>query len=164
MRALSCLAFLLLSFAGHAEEESPMLSHAEKAAITAEVKQEIDGLIEGCEQLDMERAFAIFSREPGFYVIAGDGKAYDFPTFYDNNKQYLGACSRFELETSKLDIKVLTRELVVVSWLYKATATYSSGAQDVIEHAGATFVLQKSNGKWVAISYQESNAAPVRIE
>jgi hypothetical protein len=144
-------------------KKSNMLSESEISTIQNEVKKEIDLLITGCESLDMDMAFKVFTREPGFFMIASDGRDYDFQSFFNNNKDYLDTCIKFELFTRKLDIKVLTSDLVVVSWLYKAVATMKEGNQDIFENAGATFLFKKIYDEWVVINYQESTLPPERI-
>ncbi|MBN2349038.1 MAG: nuclear transport factor 2 family protein [Bacteroidales bacterium] len=137
-----------------------MESESAVSNIKIEVKKELDLLISGCEALDMELAFKAYSRNPEFFMIAGDGNYYDFQTFFENNKNYLATCSKFELETIKEDIKVLTDSLVIVSWVYKAVATLKTGRQDIWEKAGATFLFEKINGEWKIINYHESHLSP----
>lgn len=117
--------------------------------IENEVKAEIDSLIKGCELLDMNRAFKAFSKSQDFLMIAEDGNFYDYKTFYENNKGYLKSCSRLELFTKKLDIKAVSNDLVIASWLYKVKATLKTGEQNNIENAGVTFLFKKINNVWV---------------
>ena len=140
-----------------------MLSESEISAIQDEIKEEIDLLITGCETLDMDMAFKVFSRDSDFYMIASDGQDYDFDSFFNNNKDYLDTCIKFELFTRQLDIKVLTSDIVVVSWLYKAVATLKDGDQDIFENAGATFIFKKVYDNWAVINYQESTLPPERV-
>ena len=108
----------------------------------------------------MDLAFKVFSKSPDFFMIAGDGNYYDYQAFFDNNKNYLESCSKFELFTTKLDIKVLSSDLVIVSWLYKAVATLQTGDQDIIEKAGATFLFKRIDTDWIVINYHESSLPP----
>ena len=140
-----------------------MLSETEISEIQDEIKKEIDLLITGCEALDMDMAFKVFSRDSDFFMIGSDGQDYDFDSFFNNNKDYLDTCIKFELFTRKLDIKVLTSDIVVVSWLYKAVATLKEGNQDIYENAGATFLFKKVYDNWAVINYQESTLPPERV-
>ena len=45
------------------------LSNSEKEKIKNELYQAINTLIAGCEALDMELAFGIFSNSPGFLMM-----------------------------------------------------------------------------------------------
>jgi len=140
-----------------------MLSESEISEIQDEIKKEIDLLITGCETLDMDMAFKVFSRDTDFFMIASDGRDYDFQSFFNNNKDYLDSCIKFELFTRKLDIKVLTSDIVVVSWLYKTVATLKEGNQDIFENAGATFLFKRVYDNWAVINYQESTLPPERV-
>ena len=161
MKTLFYLIILtVLSISCTTKNKSSMITEKEIDIIKNEVKSEIDSLIIGCESLDMHLAFKVFSKSPDFFMIASDGNYYDYQTFFNNNKVYLESCSKFELFTTRLDIKVLTSDLVIVSWLYKAVATLETGDQDIIEKAGATFLFKKLDNEWKVINYHESSLPP----
>ncbi|MDD5328169.1 MAG: hypothetical protein PHY02_10220 [Phycisphaerae bacterium] len=139
-----------------------MLPESEIEVIRNEVKDEINNLIIGCESLDMELAFKVFSKTSDFFMIASNGYYYDYQTFFNNNKNYLDNCSEFKLTTLKEEIKVLADDLVIVSWIYKAIATLKTGEQDIWDKAGATFLFKKIDDDWKVINYQESSLPPER--
>lgn len=160
MKQLFYLLILTFLFTSCIKNKHNMISENRKKEIKDEIKKEIDSLIIGCESLDMSLAFKVFSKSPDFFMIASDGNFYDYQTFYNNNKNYFEICSSFELDTKKLDIKVLSDDLVIVSWLYKVVATLKTGNKDIIENAGATFLFKKIDNKWIVINYQESSLPP----
>ncbi len=139
-----------------------VMSETDRKGIEDEIREALDCLITGCETLDMELAFSPFSRSPEFRMIAADGSLCNFATYYDNNVSYLETCSAFSLTTIASDVLVLRPDLAVLSWIYKAVATFKSGEQDIIDRAGASFVFEKRNGEWKAIHYHESSLPPVR--
>ena len=120
-----------------------MISESDIETIKADIKNLIDTLIKGYETMDMNIGFKVFSQSPDFYMIAFDGKEYDYQSFMDSNKVFLDSCKTFELYTEKMDIKVLTPDFVVVSWLYKAVATHKSSRKETWENAAATFLFKK---------------------
>ncbi|MBN1215211.1 MAG: DUF3804 family protein [Candidatus Lokiarchaeota archaeon] len=130
--------------------------------IRKEIEYEIDNLIIGCEELNLEKAFKVYSKSKDFFMIAGDGYYYDYQTFFNNNKNYFGILSKFELSTIKRDLKILSSDLVIYSWIYRVRATLKSGEQDILDSAGATFLFKKINNTWKVINYQESSAPPIR--
>ena len=73
---------------------------------------------------------------------------------------YFNECEKFEIITYFKDIKVLTSDLVLVSWHYKSIATKHTGRRDVFDPSGATFLFRKINGHWIVINYHESTLLP----
>lgn len=65
------------------------LLNSEKAKIKKELQEAIHTLIAGCEALDMELAFGIFSNSPDFLMMATDGSLCDYQTYLNNNVDYL---------------------------------------------------------------------------
>jgi hypothetical protein len=139
------------------------LSNSEKETIEKELHAALDALIAGCEALDMELAFAIFSGSPGFLMMGTDGSLCDYQTYLHNNVDYLMTCSSFELTTFKKEVRVLDRDTAVLSWAYGARATLKTGEQDIVENAGATFLFRRLDGEWKVVYYHESSAPPIRI-
>lgn len=139
------------------------ISSSERGHIEQELKDAVNTVIEGCRLLDMALAFKIFSNSPDFLMIGMDGSLCDYQTYLDNNIDYLTTCSSFELTTLQEDIKLLSRDLAVFMWVYRAEATLKTGERDVFEKAGATFVFSKLNGEWKVVRYQESTLPPTRV-
>jgi hypothetical protein len=77
------------------------LSSSEKERIKKELQGAIKTLIAGCEALDTELAFGIFSNSPDFLMMGTDGSLCDYQTYLNNNIDYLMTCSNFELTTLK---------------------------------------------------------------
>ena len=134
----------------------------EQEKIRKEIEYEIDNLIRGCEELNLEKAFKVYLKSANFFMIAADGYYYDYQTFYNNNKNYFDILSKFELTTIKRDLKILSNDLVIYSWIYKVIATLKTGEQDILNSAGATFLFKKINDVWTVINYHESSAPPTR--
>jgi hypothetical protein len=139
------------------------LSNSEKETIQKELHAAIDTLIAGCETLDMESAFGVFSDSPGFLMMGTDGSLCDHQTYLNNNVDYLMTCSSFELTTFKQEVRILDRDTAVFSWAYGARATLKTGEQDIVENAGATFLFRRLNDEWKVVYYHESSVPPTRI-
>lgn len=139
------------------------LSSSEKERIEDELQAAVDSLIAGCEALDMELAFGAFSDSADFLMMGTDGSLCDYQTYLRNNIEYLMTCSSFELTTLDQEIRVLNRDVAVLSWAYKAEATLKTGERDVVERAGASFVFGRVNGEWKVVYYHESSVPPTRV-
>ncbi|MBN2499533.1 MAG: hypothetical protein JXB38_02135 [Anaerolineales bacterium] len=140
-----------------------VLSDVEKAKIESEVKAAVDTVIAGCETLDMEMAFAPFLDAPEFRMMRADGSLCDYGTYIKENVDYLSTCASFDLTTVQTEIKVLSADLAIFSWVYNVVATLKNGEQDVFDSAGASFVFKKMDGAWKVIYYQESTQPPSHI-
>ena len=139
------------------------LSDAEEKKIEKELKGAISTLIAGCEALDMEAAFGIFSDSPAFRMMGTDGSLCDYRTYVNSNIDYLMACSSFKLTTFREEIRILAHNIAIFSWAYKAEATLKTGDQDVVENAGATFVFNKVDDTWKVAYYHESSVPTKRV-
>lgn len=139
------------------------LSYSEKGKIKKELQEAIHTLIAGCEALDMELAFGIFSSSPDFLMMGTDGSLCDYRTYLNNNINYLMTCENFKLTTFQEEIRILDRDMAVFSWGYRVEATLKTGEQDIIENAGASFVFSKVNDEWKVVYYHESSVPLIRI-
>jgi hypothetical protein len=138
-------------------------SSAEQERIKEELREAINTLIRGCEALDMDQAFSVFSDSPGFLMMGTDGSLCDHQTYVNNNVDYLKMCSSFELTTRKEEIRILNRDAAIFSWAYGAKATLKTGEQDIVEKAGATFVFGKVEDEWKVVYYHESSLPGIRV-
>ena len=155
-----------------------MVNKIDEETVTKEISKVLDDLIASYEAMDIEASFKVFSTDQDFFMIGSDGLIYDHETFYTANKSYFDLCSAFSLTTYIRDIKVLSNDLALVSWHYKAIATLKAGpsgsltgdasptdrtgGKDVFDTAGATFLFQKKDNQWIVINYQESTLPPRR--
>jgi hypothetical protein len=138
------------------------LSSTEKTEIEGNLQEAIDTLITGCENLDMEMAFQIFSNSPDFLMMATDGTVCDYQTYLNDNVNYLSSCSSFKLTTFQREIRVLDRNTAVLAWAYGAEATLKTGERDIIERAGASFLFKQVEDEWKVVYYHESSVPPRR--
>ena len=139
------------------------LSSVEQEQIKEELRGVINTLIRGCEALDMEMAFGMFSDSPGFLMMGTDGSLCDHETYVNDNVNYLKTCSGFELTTFGEEIRILDRDTAIFSWTYGARATLKTGGQDIVEKAGATFVFGKVENEWKVVYYHESSLPGIRV-
>ncbi len=139
------------------------LSNFEREQIKKEIKGIINNLIVGCETLDMELAFDMFSDTPDFLMMETGGALCDYQTYVNNNINYLTTCSSFKLTTRSEEIRVINRDVAIFAWSYQVVATLKTGEQDSIENAGASFVFNRVADEWKVVYYHESTLPPVRI-
>lgn len=140
-----------------------MTNNIDEKTIINEIDEALDDLIASFEAMDIEASFSFFSDDPDFFMIGSDGLIYDHETFYNANKMFFKECSKFELITYFKDIKVLTNDLVLVSWHYKAIVSRLTGSRDVFDTAGATFLFARTDGPWKVVNYQDSTF-PLKLE
>ena len=129
--------------------------------IANEILRILDDLIEGCETLDMDLAYGMFSRSPDFLMMNTDGALCDFATFYKNDVDYLGTCARFSLTTYSTDVRVIDRDHAVLAWSYKAEAFLKMGERDIVDKAGASFVFVRKEDEW-KVAYYHQSSVPFR--
>ena len=138
-------------------------SRLDRQQIEDELSTTFDELIAGCEALDLERAFSIFADTPDFLMMGTDGSLCDHRTYLKNNIDYMMTCTSFKLTTFRREIRIISREVAILSWAYRAEAGLKTGERDIIENAGASFVFRKVAGEWKVVYYHESSVPPVRV-
>jgi hypothetical protein len=143
--------------------DADRMTDSEKKAIEREIKERIGELIRGCESLDPELAFRAFSDSPAFLMMGTDGSLCDRATYVKNNVEYLRTCSALRLTTKREEIRILSPSAAVFAWAYAAEAVLKTGDRDIFDNAGASFVLQKVDGKWEAVYYHESSTPSRRV-
>ena len=139
------------------------ISNDEKIQIQKEIKEIINALITGCENLDMEMAFGMFLNAPEFLMMGTDGTLCDYQTYLKNNIGYLTACSSFKLTTFREETSVLDRETAVHAWAYGVEAVLKTGEKDIVKNAGASFVFKKQDEEWKVVYYHESTVPSIRV-
>lgn len=139
------------------------LTILEKESIEAEIKKIIEGLILGCETLNFDMAFGMFSDTPDFLMIGTDGTQCSYDQYLKNNIDYMSTCSAFKLTTFNGEVRILDRETVIYSWAYGVQAELKTGEKDIIDKAGASFVFRKINNEWKVVYYHEASLPPRRI-
>jgi hypothetical protein len=137
-----------------------VIKNFDKEKIEREIKEEIITLISEFEALNTDAAFNIYDDSADFFMIASDGSCLDYKTFLKCNKNYLENCSSFKLNTIKQEIKILSSDLVLFSWIYKAEATLKTGEKNIWDKAGASFLFNKIDDNWKVIYYHESSLPP----
>jgi hypothetical protein len=143
--------------------DAEQLSGTDRKEIEKGLREAINTLIAGCETLDMESAFRVFSDSSTFLMMGTDGSLCDYRTYVKNNVDYLMACSAFKLTTFRDEVRILDRHTAIFSWAYKAEATLKTGDQEIVENAGATFVFKRVNDAWKVVYYHESSVPPKRL-
>ncbi len=139
------------------------LVKSEVEIIKEEILSILSTLIIGCESLDLEMAFSMFSNSPNFLMLGTGGSMCDYQTYLNDNISYLNDCSSFDLTTFKKEVRVIDRETAILAWAYKAVATLKTGEYDIVENAGASFVFNKTGDEWKVVYYHESSVPPVRL-
>jgi len=139
------------------------MSNDERMKIQKEIKEIINTLISGCENLDMEMAFGMFLDAPEFLMMGTDGTLCDYQTYLKNNIDYLTACSSFKLTTYIEETRIYDRETAIYAWAYGVEAILKTGEKDIVPNAGASFIFKKQQGEWKVVYYHESTVPPTRI-
>lgn len=152
---------VFFTFLSCVNKKSKHLSDSEREKIEKEIKGRIETLITQFESLNTDLAFGIYANSDDFVMVSSDGFLLDYETFFNGNKKYLETCSSFKLTTIEEQIKVVSSDLVVFSWIYKAEATLKTGEKNIWDRAGASFLFKKTNDEWKVVYYHESALPPV---
>jgi len=132
------------------------LSQDEKARIAEEIDLVLNSVIEGWQNLDVEKAFKDpFSDTPDFVYIGIDGEFMKYSDFYNTARGVFEFYEKAELTINEKIIRVVSSDVAIVSVNYSG-AFYSAESKLAFPGCGSTLILNKQEGNWKVIHFQES--------
>lgn len=150
---------LLLSFFIIACQQQPhQMTPQEKETAKAEIAGIVEGIVHGCDRLDIQEALKPYSDSPGFVAVNTDGSVVDHEGFKTINAELFEAVSSFRFTTTKEDIRFLADNLVLCTWIGSTEIVLKSGEHSRIPAFATTLLFSKVNHEWKIIySYQSAS-------
>jgi hypothetical protein len=157
-------SFLLLSFFFIACQQQPHpMTPQEKETAQKEIAGIVDGIVRGCNQLDVQEALKPYSDSPNFVAVNTDGSVVDHEGFKTINAELFKAVSSFKFTTTKEDFRFLGDNLVLCTWIGRSEVVLKSGEHSRIPAFATTLLLSKVNNEWKII-YSHQSASPLMEE
>jgi len=156
MRTRIIFVVIILGMVACTNPTQTSLSQDEKAMIAGEVELALNSIIEGWQNLDVDKAFKdSFSDTPDFVYIGIDGALMKYSDFYNTAKDVFEYYEKAELNINKKIIRVVSGEVAIVS-VYYSGAFYSEESKLAFPGCGGTLVFNKLDGRWKVIHFHES--------
>ena len=150
------VAALLLLFIGCTQQQSDQLTQQQKDQIKSEVKAVVDSVITKAQRLDMGATLQYYWDSPEFAIYNPDGSRSDYQTSKKGLADLFSSLASFKLHPTREDLIVLTKDIVIDSWIGKTEAVLKSGDKMVFDPDGVTQVFQRIAGQWKLIYAHES--------
>jgi|SRR3989339_418120 len=153
-------SLLILSFFFIACRQQPHQgTPQEKETAKKEIAVIVDGIVRGCDQLDIQEALKPYSDSPDFVAVNTDGSVVDYEGFRTINAEVFKAASSFKFITAKQDFHFLAENLVLCTWIGSSDIVLKSGEHFKIPAFATTLLLNKVNNEW-KILYSHQSASP----
>jgi hypothetical protein len=135
----------------------------EKETAQKEIAGIVDGIVRGCDQLDIQEVLKPYSDSANFVAVNTDGSVVDHEGFKTINAELFKAVSSFKFTTTKEDLRFLGDNLVLCTWIGRSELVLKSGDQFRIPAFATTLLLSKVNNEWKII-YSHQSASPATQE
>ena len=157
MKANICVAALLLFCLGCTSQQSEQLTQQEKDQIKSEAKVAVDSIFAKWGRLDVEGALQYYSPE---LVVVGDSSLMDYQASKKGWMDLASSAATAKWTAVRLEFIVLTKDLVISSWMGKMELLLKSGDKMTVDPLGYTDVCKKVGGQWKVI-YEHASGIPV---
>jgi ketosteroid isomerase-like protein len=148
------VAALLLFIIRCTPQQSDQLNQQQKDQIKSEVKAVMDSMIARDERLDADGVMQYYS--PDLIAFSPDGSRSDYQAMKKGLAEMFSSSASFKILATREDIIVMTKDLVIDSWIGKTEAVLKSGDRMVFDPDGVTQVFQRIAGQWKVIYSHES--------
>jgi ketosteroid isomerase-like protein len=142
------IATLLLCIFGCTPKQNDQLTQQEKDQIRNEFKSIYDNYCAKWTGLDAEGIAPYYSPE---LVVVFDTLLLDYKTYMKGWSDYTKTTQTIKLNPIYLDVRILTRDLVIATWCGKMERLMKSGDLITAKPAKYTDVWKKVDGQWKAI-------------
>jgi hypothetical protein len=157
MKAILFVAALLVLFVGCApQQQSDQLTQQQKDQIKKEVKAVVDSMIARDERLDADGVLQYCWDSPDFVTFNPDGSRSDYQASKKGLADLFSSLASLKPHATQEDLIVLTKDIVIDSWIGKTEAVLKSGDKMVFDPDGVTQVFQRIAGQWKLIYAHES--------
>jgi len=140
------------------------LSQTDKDQITKDVEATVQLIIDGWNSKDVNTAFALFSNSPDFTYIGVDGSIVNYSELINMAKELFPTWKDAKFTLIENKIRIINSDLVIASVIYSGEVTSQDSTFVKYPKVGNTFILNRTDDKWIVTHWQESSLAPEVIE
>ncbi|GEM_PF-1248109 len=156
MKAHLFVAALLLLCIGCTPQQGDQLDPQQLDRITKEVTVVADSIWAKWEQVNPEEALQYFADSPDWVYFDAQGTRRDFQTHKKVMAAFKSSASAYQWTSIRRDFPLVTRDIVICSWLGKDEALWESGVKYVCDPHAYTLVFKNISGQWKLIYTHDS--------
>lgn len=160
MKANILVLFPLLVGLGCNSRQNDQLSQQQKDQIVKEVRQLNDSSLASWQRLDGEHILKYYHNSPDWMNFDADGSNLDYQTFKKAVLEFGNIASSYKATTLHENYIVLTKDIVIGTWVYKDVVTLKSGDKITYDPHPYTALVKKIAGQWKVV-YCHNSGTPV---
>ena len=148
----------LFSLVFSADASELAIDQAASTEIIEEIDAALDSIFRDMNTLNVNTAFPLFQKDLTF--IGPDGSIMNYKSFIDQSNNLFATWEDAKLALVSRDIRIISRNLVIVSAIYKGDVVNRDGKIEKYPKVGSTFVLNKDQDNWTVLHFHESSLPP----
>lgn len=142
------------------KNESFKLTLEEKEIAKKEISAQVEKIVEGAGQLDIEMAMVPYSNSSDFLIVNGDGTFLDYNEMKEVNAESFEQLNLMKFVTQNEEFRFLTKDDVLLTWYGQNKFELKTGEKMKIESYIGTMLFKKIDDEWKIIYAHESASAP----
>jgi hypothetical protein len=142
------------------KNESSELTTEEKETAKKEILAQVEKIVLGAAQLNIEMAMGPYSSSTDFLVINPDGTFLNYNGMKEVNTESFKQLNSMEFSTKNEEFRFLTKNKVPLTWYGKNKFELKSGEKMKIDSYVGTMLFEKINNEWKIVYAHESTSAP----
>ena len=142
-----------------ATQNKNVLTDREKESAKKEISAQIETIIRGGKNLDIETAMQPYSNTEKFLIINPDGSVSGYQKMKSDNAEAFKKMRSLNFTTVNQEFRFLSESQVLLTWFGKSEVELKSGEKIKYESYIGTMLFSKENGEW-KITYAHETASP----
>lgn len=142
------------------KNESSELTSKEKETIKKEISAQVEKIVKGAGQLNIEMAMSPYSNASDFLVVNPDGTFLDYNGMKEANTESFKQLNSMKFVTKNEQFKFLTKNKVLLTWYGQNEFEMKTGEKMKIESYVGTMLFKKIDNEWKIVYAHESASSP----
>ena len=144
--------------------EDKELTTDEKEVIKKAISKQIDVVIQGAKELNVDKAASVYSDDVEFKIVNPDATVSDFANMKKVQAESFKGLKSLNFMTIEQDFTFLSKDLVICTWTGKNEFELTNGEKMKIEPYIGSMLFKNNNGVWKIIYAHETTGAPTPVK
>lgn len=145
-----------------ATQNKYVLTEQEKETAKKEISAQIDTIIRGAKNLDVETAMQPYSNTENFLIINPDATFSGYQKMKSDNSEAFKKMRSLNFTTVNQEFRFLSDSQVLLTWFGKSEVELGSGEKIKYESYVGTMLFSRENGEWKIIYAHETASPPLQ--
>jgi ketosteroid isomerase-like protein len=144
--------------------EDKELTTDEKEVIKKAISNQINIVIQGAKELNVDKAASVYSDDATFKIVNSDATVNDFATMKKAQGEGFKGLKSLNFSTIKQDFTFLSKDLVMCTWTGINEFELTSGEKMKIEPYVGSLLFKNKDGVWKIIYAHETTATLIPVK